>query len=893
MRRKDITPRILAMILAAASLFSAVPAAVYADETSLAQEIQLLAEEIQTETETETQPEVVETEAETTETQPEVSQTETETQPETQPETEETTEEPVIPQTTEEEPQTTSETEAPSETEPQETTEESTEETETETVEESTEETTETEEETTEEETEETTSSEENEIEEENSVEREIAAKAIEAAKDKVSQLLENLLDTVPGGSYVKSLFDCVSGLLGDEFIGSIWGEEADVSAKLEEMMNKLKDIERELSDLSGIVIDLQNTTFKEAINEVHRITKQYIGSLISYNKAVADLKKAPAGSDTTDLEKAVENTKQELVMLAKNEEITKTLKEKLGKVIQYMNNDTVDGSKDNPFLVNLDARKKDSSIHYGQEIYEKCHNDFDLKVWKFFAEGLSLYTACTQINASVATNPEDMQKAAGDLAQMLTGSRDGSESYIGESVIAALKVYNEKVVPEEKKAVGEWRPDIGDVTAFKCLTSAKIGAYGEKFETTDGSFNTEALMYINNFAKNSYGSYLKKLKKLIKEEYLKNYSDLELRTFIKEKIGVDVPENSKYLVLSNVLYHYGNCMDVIALDETNTSIIEMSFDGASRSDLCFFTEKINPAANSVVDVTFEQSGYQSTYAFDNFEDAWNFTGDFTSITYKLNQDITAKKNGDEKFTRFGKGKNFTTEENGKTVYGAMVVTRDITIDLNRHTINRNQDRAVAGGSVFIMTSYSSLTLKNGTVTGGNTTGNGGVVAATDHSDVTLDYMILQGNHADGCGGAVYYGYGLDYVIKDSLIKENTAGKSGGGIYCRAYQSFETSDIVAKGVIGIWGNTANGREDNAALNDLPTKKTIFKLDDSFSGDSRIGVNSSTTDKWLDITNGTDVVKRCGSVFFSDRSDRAIEIYQGTFTRQWYVRIKKA
>ncbi len=222
-----------------------------------------------------------------------------------------------------------------------------------------------------------------------------------------------------------------------------------------------------------------------------------------------------------------------------------------------------------------------------------------------------------------------------------------------------------------------------------------------------------------------------------------------------------------------------------------------------------------------------------------------------------------------------------------------MVVNGDITIDLNRHTINRNLDRAVAGGSVFIMTSYSSLTLKYGTITGGNTTGNGGVVAATDHSDVTLDNMILQGNHADGCGGAVYYGYGLDYVIKDSLIKENTAGKSGGGIYCRAYQSFETADIVAKGVIGIWGNTANGREDNAALNDLPTKKTIFKLDDSFSDDSRIGVNSSTTDKWLDITNGTDVVKRCGSVFFSDRSDRAIEIYQGTFTRQWYIRIKKA
>ena len=81
MRRKDITPRILAMILAAASIFRAVPAVVYADETSLVQEIQ---------TEAETQPEVVETETETqpeapqteTETQPEVVETETETQPE-------------------------------------------------------------------------------------------------------------------------------------------------------------------------------------------------------------------------------------------------------------------------------------------------------------------------------------------------------------------------------------------------------------------------------------------------------------------------------------------------------------------------------------------------------------------------------------------------------------------------------------------------------------------------------------------------------------------------------------------------------------------------------------------------------------------------------------------
>lgn len=719
-------------------------------------------------------------------------------------------------------------------------------------------------------------------------IRRRTAERIVFSAKDKVSALLEDLIKSLPGGEHIKSIFDLMTGILGDDIVGSIWGYSI---VDLGPVIEKLEEIQAKISDISGDVIELKNTAFRNAINEIHRITGQYIGRLITYNKAVSVLKNAPEDAENRAvLEGAALGARASLVELASNPEISQNLKTNLGIAIQYMSNDTLGGTADNPFLINLEAKKNDSSIRYGTELLEQ-QRQFDKTVWSFFVEGLTLYTACMEINASITESSADAEAIAANLAEILIGSTDGSDSYIGRSVLNAIKVYNTQVRPAEDESIGNYQPKIGDVSSFKVLTNVRTLNYGNQLETTDGSYNTEALMDLTNFQSNGYKNYLKKLNDMINNEYLANYSSITLRHFITEKLGVAVPEKSRYLILSEVRFAYGNYMNVIPLDEMNTSIQVCRFDNQDFDNLCFFSESISQASEKVAEVTFSDKG--TIFSFDTFEQAWNFACDYRSnTTVTLYRDVIAQKYGDENFTRFGSGSNFTTKVDKKNVYGALLVKGKITVDLNGHTINRNQDTAVTGGSVFGLDSYSDLTLKNGTVTGGNTTGNGGVVASmNNNTDVTLENMTLKNNHADGYGGAIYYGNGIDYEIKNTTITENTAGKGGGGIYCRAYSSFCTADIVLKGAVTIMGNTVKGRADNAMLNDLPTKKTIFKLDKSFSADSWIGVNTTSTDKWIDITNGSILAMVQESCFKCDRSDQTTEYYKATFGGDWYLRIR--
>ena len=910
MRRNDITPRILAMILSAATLFSTVSTVAFANEDSnTVQEVEALQEQNEIEqTETAAEPEVIEQEAQesqpvetASETQPASEETVPETQSESQPETQPTQQEetPEVPQTTQEEtPETTAETE-PVETTVETTAEESSEATEP-AAEPTTQEETETVEETT-----------DSLIDDIKSKSKGAAEAIISTAKDKVSELFGSLIGTLPGGDYVKSLFDFLTGALGDEIIGNIWSETSELDAVIE----KLEQIQADISRISSSVIELKNANFRNAINEVHRITGQYINDLLAYNKAVSELKKEPEGSARiAELEAKVNMTKATLVSLASNPDISQTLRTNLAISIQYMSSDTLGGESDNPFLLNLAAKKADPSFRYGTDLLIQ-QRQFDETVWRFFAEGLTLYTACMEINASVAEDDVSAQLIAQNLAKILTGSSDGSESYIGNNVLNAINIYKTKVRLAEDEIIGEYKRKSDEVVKFKFLTNANISNSGV-LANTDGHYNTQAEEYIMNLESNDYETYLKKLNNLIDEEYLAEYSSITLRRFITEKLGVTVPEQSKYLLLSGIrrdINYNINFVEVIALDETNTSIEYKYLSNGAVDNVCFFTESINSVENRAASITLPNN---ITLSFSTFEEAWNFAnrsewsvedsmyysdwrserfgdGSCIDIPITLYQDVTAQKNGDENFTRFAYGNNFTSEQDGKTVYGALVVTGSITIDLNGHTINRNQDVPVAGGSVFTMDSRHSkygvsLTLKNGTITGGNTTGDGGAVGTDGNNDVKLDNMVLTGNHADGYGGAVCYTGDYDYEIKDTTITNNTAGKNGGGIYCKCKLGIVIPDVSARGTVVIWDNTVNGKANNATLTDSGAKKSIFKLHSTFSKNSKIGVNSTTTDKWLDITNGCDLSKECKDCFVVDREDQSLECYKGKILKNWYI-----
>ena len=117
-------------------------------------------------------------------------------------------------------------------------------------------------------------------------------------------------------------------------------------------------------------------------------------------------------------------------------------------------------------------------------------------------------------------------------------------------------------------------------------------------------------------------------------------------------------------------------------------------------------------------------------------------------------------------------------------------LTMNLTIDLNGHTISRNLTSATSDGHVLYMNAEGSVTItdssdsKTGTITGGNTTGNGGAIYV-DYGELHINGGNIVNNHAEEDGGAIYCD-DLDdaYVfINGGKISDNTAGVDGGAVF--------------------------------------------------------------------------------------------------------------
>ncbi len=103
---------------------------------------------------------------------------------------------------------------------------------------------------------------------------------------------------------------------------------------------------------------------------------------------------------------------------------------------------------------------------------------------------------------------------------------------------------------------------------------------------------------------------------------------------------------------------------------------------------------------------------------------------------------------------------------------------KTVIIDLNGHTIDARADSATDRG-VFLM-DKGSLTLKNGTVTGGHAEKGGGIRIddTTGSNTVALDNVTITGNSADTEGGGVFVGYSMlgnnsFSVAGNTIIQDN------------------------------------------------------------------------------------------------------------------------
>lgn len=140
----------------------------------------------------------------------------------------------------------------------------------------------------------------------------------------------------------------------------------------------------------------------------------------------------------------------------------------------------------------------------------------------------------------------------------------------------------------------------------------------------------------------------------------------------------------------------------------------------------------------------------------------------------------------------------------------ALLINRDVTIDLKGYTIDRNLSEGIKEGYVIKINSGKTVTIKNGTITGGwNKASSNSEYSDNDGGGInnmgalTLEKVIITGNKCEknnggiyrtARGGGVYTGKNSTLSIKGCDIYENESQGGGGGIF--AYQA--TSFTIAK-----------------------------------------------------------------------------------------------
>ncbi len=106
------------------------------------------------------------------------------------------------------------------------------------------------------------------------------------------------------------------------------------------------------------------------------------------------------------------------------------------------------------------------------------------------------------------------------------------------------------------------------------------------------------------------------------------------------------------------------------------------------------------------------------------------------------------------------------------------------------------------GGRAFTLTAGADLTLRDVTVQGATTTGDGGALSA-DGSSLTLDGVVLADNECTGDGGAVAVFAGT-LVVVDTTFTGNQAGDDGGAV-AMVSGSISIADSVFDGNSGARG----------------------------------------------------------------------------------------
>ncbi|MGN0459925.1 MAG: hypothetical protein ACI4HL_03320 [Ruminococcus sp.] len=753
---------------------------------------------------------------------------------------------------------------------------------------------------------------------------------AINTAQGNYLKAIKTSLEMLPYGKSIVALFEYGVGLISDMY----GGKSSETPApSISDIKVELDKAQKQLTEIQGAIKKLSNQTFKDSINELISLCDEYCPKIFALADARYELEQAKKlGKSQAEIDILQETADDCLAdIINMNDLDLYKLESSLKKCTQYMLCRTTDETDDNPFLINMEVAKSVAgSGSFGNYIYKHTVETFDKKIWAYYNSALTLYTDIQRIKIDELLktgDPKNISKAKTEAKnlQLLLNGKQSDSTKIERKINAAdaLKFYKENIVKEELKYKnqynynGEWK----DV--FVKYGTAKVSKYG--FKSTGDLLNRKMVTYIGNengSAKNqAFADNFKYLNDMI-DQYRKlceTKHTLTFREFFEENMGITFPESCRYLVTGQVIEDVSphgldeedviKSIPIIDLDQRNGYAINYNFYthynlrtevDENLDNLCYLADSVKKADEKVAVVSY----WPGEDAFDSFEEAWEFANCKGYCTIKLFSDVIAQPVEGTNEKCFGTGEFF--RRGGSK--GALYVRNDITLDLNGHTIDRNQEKAVRDGSVFIMDREGiafrviDTSGKKGVIKGGNTYGNGGAfydtntaTFATNLSSVTFSDVIITGNHADGLGGGIFFSSSSHedrLIIFDCEITNNTAGENGGGIYCQS-GSVYTADVTLQGCVKIINNTVNNRKNNVTLTDTSFGKAVLNIIQNFSTSSRIGVNSTTTDNTLRITNYIEHIKDCSAVFSADNSNKQIKINKRTFGSSYYAEIRNA
>ena len=236
--------------------------------------------------------------------------------------------------------------------------------------------------------------------------------------------------------------------------------------------------------------------------------------------------------------------------------------------------------------------------------------------------------------------------------------------------------------------------------------------------------------------------------------------------------------------------------------------------------------------SNTNIGVTMQTPGTITsgliTYASDHYE---YFTSDDNTYEVGLSaNEATLTTPWNALKSAFAAGGNITLTKSYTAPAGEFLTvgnSKTVTLDLNGWTIDRgltNSD-AVSNGYVILVESGSELTIKdnssggNGTITGGNNTGDGGGI----YNNGTLN---IQGGRITG--------------------NKVADGQNGGAIY-------NNGTLTMRGAPYITGNMANGTANNVYL---PTAHPTITISTALSNTTAIGITMETRGVFTSGLNST-------------------------------------